>query len=453
MDRPPSRSLDSPRQSRRREKTPSVSETLHPSQPGHVSGSTSTSLPPIRALHPNLPPPNTNQYFGPSDHSAYQPSFEHPPPSGHIRYGTQHVPHDPTKALETIEESDSDKHSSPPPKKRRKRQALSCTECKRRKIKCDRIQPCGPCARRGEQDKCQWHQVETKGFRSDKYVTRAEYDQLKGRVDQLEYILSRITGAGNVPMHPTMVPAPAMAPGTGHPNPPYSHHVRSTSGSYGLGPEYSSDPYSVNTRPPVTALPSSSRTTISGEINPPATEREIPSSRPYAVPHRPASRQFRHTLGPATAAPSYGSTDGTDERPKKLSAWTQQGMRPRQSCRAVDLVRQPQLYSTLLPSLFLLVCLLRLIIRNLLPPVPPPSFRWKSPQRTLPTAAPIRREAYGSVAAHSPRWSSPLNNLEMAGLRCNPLPPLVTNDPCQTPETRPPSFFGLGSIIRLACLA
>ena len=33
-------------------------------------------------------------------------------------------------------------------------------ECKRRKIKCDRTHPCGPCARRSEQEKCQWHVIE-----------------------------------------------------------------------------------------------------------------------------------------------------------------------------------------------------------------------------------------------------------------------------------------------------
>ncbi|THU96215.1 hypothetical protein K435DRAFT_778669 [Dendrothele bispora CBS 962.96] len=48
-----------------------------------------------------------------------------------------------------------------PNKKKRRRQALSCTECKRRKIKCDRKQPCSPCTRRGEQAKCQWHVVES----------------------------------------------------------------------------------------------------------------------------------------------------------------------------------------------------------------------------------------------------------------------------------------------------
>lgn len=50
--------------------------------------------------------------------------------------------------------------TEPPPKKKRRRQALSCTECKRRKIRCDRVQPCAPCKKRGEGDNCRWHILE-----------------------------------------------------------------------------------------------------------------------------------------------------------------------------------------------------------------------------------------------------------------------------------------------------
>ncbi|KAJ7113270.1 hypothetical protein C8R43DRAFT_1113312 [Mycena crocata] len=63
-----------------------------------------------------------------------------------------------------------------PPKKKRRRQALSCTECKRRKIRCDRTQPCSPCVRRGDQAKCQWHAVEPA---AEKYVPRSEHDALR----------------------------------------------------------------------------------------------------------------------------------------------------------------------------------------------------------------------------------------------------------------------------------
>ncbi|KAG8730714.1 hypothetical protein FRC11_005991 [Ceratobasidium sp. 423] len=73
-------------------------------------------------------------------------------------------------------------HSIPYPVVTPCRQALSCTECKRRKIKCDRQHPCGPCVRRSESDKCHWNVVEP----SDKYVLRTEWDVLHRRVEALE---------------------------------------------------------------------------------------------------------------------------------------------------------------------------------------------------------------------------------------------------------------------------
>ena len=240
-----------------------------------------------------------------------------------------------------------------------------------------------------------------------------------------------------------------MPTGAGPSNPPYVHHSRSTSGSYSLGPEYASDPYSVNTRHSVTALPSSSRTTLSGDINPPATEREISTSRSYPPPHRPASRQFRSTLGSVPAAPPYGSTEGADERPKKRFAWTLQGVRPRQSCRAVELARQSQLYNTLLPCLYLLACILNLLTQRLLPLVPPRSSHWKSLPKARRSIDPLPQEVSGTIGhtvIRSPRWLSPQIDPVTAASSYNPPLLLVTNDPCRTPETRPPCFLGLGCV-------
>ncbi|CEL56223.1 putative transcriptional regulatory protein C1F7,11c OS=Schizosaccharomyces pombe (strain 972 / ATCC 24843) GN=SPAC1F7.11c PE=4 SV=1 [Rhizoctonia solani AG-1 IB] len=79
-------------------------------------------------------------------------------------------------------DEDEEKPGEEAPKKRRRRQALSCTECKRRKIKCDRQHPCGPCVRRTEADKCHWNVVEP----SDKYVLRTEWDGLQRRLETLE---------------------------------------------------------------------------------------------------------------------------------------------------------------------------------------------------------------------------------------------------------------------------
>ncbi|KAF7771116.1 transcriptional regulator family: Fungal Specific TF [Agaricus bisporus var. burnettii] len=120
-----------------------------------------TSLPPLSHLYlsqPSLPPP----------HHLYPP----PQPDPEIYADS--------------EPDDVELHG--PPKKKRRRQALSCTECKRRKIKCDRNQPCAPCSRRGEQAKCQWHVVEP----IEKYVTRSEYDELKERVNQLSVLVNRL---------------------------------------------------------------------------------------------------------------------------------------------------------------------------------------------------------------------------------------------------------------------
>ncbi|KAL5492057.1 hypothetical protein ACEPAI_3504 [Sanghuangporus weigelae] len=173
----------------------------------------STSLPSIRNLH--LPPSRhaaPAQQHSPSEFlpgSSYGPpgffagtqrspalasaypapayeerrmSFDRSAPGGWTQppsstYPEQHI--SPPEA-----ESDQDQNESEhgPPKKKRRRQALSCTECKRRKIKCDRAHPCGPCARRSEPDKCQWHVIEP----VDKYVTRSEWDELYTRYRMLE---------------------------------------------------------------------------------------------------------------------------------------------------------------------------------------------------------------------------------------------------------------------------
>ena len=294
----------------------------------------------------------------------------------------------------------------------------------------------------------------SRAFGSDKYVTRAEYEQLKARVEQLESILLRNSGASHVHMQPSMGSAPTLPPGAGPSNPSYGHHGRSTPSSYGLGHGYGSDPYSVNARHPVSNLPPSSRTMLSGEINPPVAEREISSSRQYHAPHRPVSRQSRSTLGPVTAVPSYGSTEGTDERPKKRSAWTQQGVRPRKSCRAVDLVRQSQLCNILLPFLFLLARIIVHLLTLRPPPlVPLRSSPWKSLPTARPSLDPLHQEPYGIVgptAIHSPRWLPLPNAPETAGSNyIHPLP-LVINDPCRTSDTRRTGFLGLGSIIPLA---
>lgn len=168
--------------------TPSSSD---PAQPSY------TSLPSIRQLHPYLPPSGLSQHLSSlGEGSAYM----YPAPS-------QFVPHSnlPEQSLlgsrkssemfAIDSEPDEMETSRGPPKKKRRRQALSCTECKRRKIKCDRSQPCAPCTRRGEQSRCQWHIVEP----TEKYVTRSEFDELKARYDELFEQVQRLQAAMPLP--------------------------------------------------------------------------------------------------------------------------------------------------------------------------------------------------------------------------------------------------------------
>lgn len=118
------------------------------------SSQTQTALPSIRQLDLHLPPP-----WAPPP--AYSSSSSTQPPTQQQQHQQQHLPTLRESRSSEPEGEDSHSHTEEgPPKKRRRRQALSCTECKRRKIKCDRSQPCTPCARRGETDKCQWHASE-----------------------------------------------------------------------------------------------------------------------------------------------------------------------------------------------------------------------------------------------------------------------------------------------------
>ncbi|KAJ7868056.1 hypothetical protein B0H14DRAFT_2730347, partial [Mycena olivaceomarginata] len=151
-------------------------------------------LPSIHTLRPYLPPigpgPSTStSTYGPAHMSTQSQGAGVYPPSSYA--GSDGNERDVTGENE-------------PPKKRRRRQALSCTECKRRKIRCDRSQPCAPCVRRGDQAKCQLHVVEPA---TEKYVPRAEHDALCMRVDALEMWTKQVFAAQPLPPRVTASPA------------------------------------------------------------------------------------------------------------------------------------------------------------------------------------------------------------------------------------------------------
>ncbi|KAJ7627473.1 hypothetical protein FB45DRAFT_61092 [Roridomyces roridus] len=152
-----------------------------------------TQLPSIRSLHPYLPPPppSAAPIPSPSLHASPSPSDQ--------------------DAQDSSMDHDSAAAGGDAPKKKRRRQALSCTECKRRKIRCDRTQPCTPCVRRGDQYKCKWHVVEPV---AERYVPMAEYEALRSRVGALEAFISHLPPA----VLASMPPVPT-APARQHPSP------------------------------------------------------------------------------------------------------------------------------------------------------------------------------------------------------------------------------------------
>lgn len=271
------------------------------------------SLPPIRQLHPYLPPSGMQPPLPTRGHPAYayppSSSYSGPPPT-EAHFG----PPIPSRSVHPRSEppeseAEGEAESQGPVKKKRRRQALSCNECKRRKIKCDRAQPCGPCVRRGEQSKCQWRTLEP----VDKYVTRQEYDALKERsraeYDQLKRKLESLEAAvlRFLPASPAgALSAPLYSMPSGVPGPPAENLV-----SYQPGPS------SQVLYPP--SGPSSSSYHAEATPQPHYYPTTSPHLVPDSAPHPPAS---------ATQTASGSSGPGHIRRPSDAKSPTQTKQSP-----------------------------------------------------------------------------------------------------------------------------
>ncbi|GAA5845422.1 hypothetical protein JCM9279_003025 [Rhodotorula babjevae] len=123
---------------------------------------------------------------------------------------------------ETADQEGTDPDASPAPakvKRKRNRAALSCSACKKRKIKCDRKLPCEACIKRGEQGSCRWEQPKVEPP-PQPFALAVEHEQLKQRVAILEAVLQRLApdvyheialDMPVLPVPPRPVPAPAPA--------------------------------------------------------------------------------------------------------------------------------------------------------------------------------------------------------------------------------------------------
>jgi hypothetical protein len=80
------------------------------------------------------------------------------------------------------------------PIRKRKRPAYSCVECRRRKVRCDREQPCNQCTAQNVADSCTYEESpRAQAYKSDNYRNAI------GSKDQFQGIISktRVFGSGH----------------------------------------------------------------------------------------------------------------------------------------------------------------------------------------------------------------------------------------------------------------
>ena len=81
----------------------------------------------------------------------------------------------------------------------RNRELLACTECRRRKLKCDRHAPCTACAKRGDEASCTYQRCA-----SDVERERERRLQAEARLEHLEQLVQQLAQHGEKP-HPRQV--------------------------------------------------------------------------------------------------------------------------------------------------------------------------------------------------------------------------------------------------------
>ncbi|GAA5958954.1 hypothetical protein JCM8115_000702 [Rhodotorula mucilaginosa] len=78
--------------------------------------------------------------------------------------------------------------------RKRSKQSLSCAECKRRKIKCDRRVPCSSCIKRGQPDSCSWEDAKIEPERQP-FALADDVDDLRARLQLVERFINTLPPA------------------------------------------------------------------------------------------------------------------------------------------------------------------------------------------------------------------------------------------------------------------
>ncbi|BGP47966.1 hypothetical protein JCM10450v2_003835 [Rhodotorula kratochvilovae] len=77
------------------------------------------------------------------------------------------------------------------PARKKAKQSLSCGECKRRKIKCDRKIPCSSCLKRGDADACNWEDAKIEPEKQP-FALATEVDEMRARLSLLERFINKL---------------------------------------------------------------------------------------------------------------------------------------------------------------------------------------------------------------------------------------------------------------------
>ncbi|PPQ72553.1 hypothetical protein CVT26_003950 [Gymnopilus dilepis] len=184
-----------------------------------------TSLPSIRQLHPYLP--SMPQHLSPDPGYSYSPTPTHYPSHlGQVESGTSHGAGAGlswgARAHSARDTSGDDVDQRGPPKKKRRRQALSCTGF-------NHVLPA-----RAEEKRLG---VNGQSSNQEKYATKAEFDELKARFEQLAALVQRLlpSAATSLPYYQMGV-QPAMPGVAGEAVQSYSSGASSSLGYTSLMP-------------------------------------------------------------------------------------------------------------------------------------------------------------------------------------------------------------------------
>ncbi|GAA96957.1 uncharacterized protein L969DRAFT_79206 [Mixia osmundae IAM 14324] len=137
-------------------------------------------------------PPAQQRHVHERDESGDDDSGESDSPEGshsqHRSNKSRRIQSESVSGHGGYEGSGSPRQTDEPKKRKRNRQALSCSECKRRKIKCDRKIPCEACIRRKEPELCRWEDAK-KVLAPQPFATTTDLDALRAKVNTVEHDL------------------------------------------------------------------------------------------------------------------------------------------------------------------------------------------------------------------------------------------------------------------------